>query len=94
MSNQRDIPLSALGIVAEAALGNQIWKVHQEWLFDTAPETSEEVLLNDAELGRKINCLLLAWMDQVFSREGVTKRAQEVVMTLAPTLEMQAGRVA
>jgi hypothetical protein len=52
------------------------------------------VLLNDAELGRKINCLLLAWMDQVFSREGVTKRAQEVVMTLAPTLEMQAGRVA
>jgi hypothetical protein len=32
--SQRDNPLSALGLVNEAALGNQLWKVHQEWLFD------------------------------------------------------------
>jgi hypothetical protein len=28
-------------------------------------------------------------MDQVLSREAVSERVQEVVMTLAPTLEMQ-----
>jgi hypothetical protein len=33
--SQRDNPLSALGWV-KAALGNQLWKVHQEWLFDRA----------------------------------------------------------
>jgi hypothetical protein len=92
--SDRDNPLSALGMVNEAALGNLLWKVHQEWLFDNTPETSDEVLLNEAELGRKINCLLLSWMDQVLSREGVNRRHQEVVMTLAPTMEMQAGRVA
>jgi hypothetical protein len=92
--SDRDNPLSALGMVNEAALGNQLWKVHQEWLFDNTPETSDEVLLNEAELGRKINCLLLAWMDQVLSREGVSKRGQEVVMALAPTLQMQRGNAA
>jgi hypothetical protein len=56
--------------------------------FDNTPETSDEVLLREADLGRKINYLLLAWMDPVLSREGVIRRHQEVVMTLAPTLEM------
>jgi hypothetical protein len=62
--------------------------------FDNTPETSDEVLLNEAELGRKINGLLLTWMDQVLSREGVSKRGQEVVMALAPTLQMQRGNAA
>jgi hypothetical protein len=31
--SERDNPLSALGLLNEAALGNQLWKVHQEWLF-------------------------------------------------------------
>jgi hypothetical protein len=44
--------------------------------FDNTPETSDEVLLREADLGRKINCLLLAWMDQVLSREGVDWRYQ------------------
>ncbi len=33
-------------------------------------------------------------MDQVLSREGVSKRGQEVVMALAPTLQMQRGNAA
>jgi hypothetical protein len=57
--SDRDNPLSVLGMVNEAALGSQLWKVHQEWQFENTPETSDEVLLNEAELGRKINCLLL-----------------------------------
>ncbi len=35
-----------------------------------------------------------AEVQRLFHREGLTKRAQEVVMTLAPTLEMQRGNAA
>jgi hypothetical protein len=89
MNDQRKSPMAALGMTSEAALGNQLWKLHQEWLFENSPATSEEVIQSDAELGHKVNCLLLTWIDQVLSREGVSDRAQEVVMTLAPTLQMQ-----
>jgi hypothetical protein len=94
MNDQRNSPLAALGIVNEAALGNQLWKAHQEWLFDNDPQTSEEALHNEADLGRTVNSVLLTWMDQVLSREGVSKRGQEVVMALAPTLQMQRGNAA
>ena len=93
MSDQ-ERPLRALGLANEAELGSQLWRLHQQWMYEDTPTSGDEVLAGQAALGRQVNQLLLGWMDRVLAREGVRKDQAEMLMTLAPTLEMARRRIA
>ena len=91
---KQERPLRALGLANEAELGNLLWKLHQQWMYEDNPSDSDEVLVSQAALGRQVNQLLLGWMDRVLAREGVRQDQAEMMMALAPTMEMARRRVA
>ena len=73
-------PLEPLGLASEARLGNELWKLHQQWMYEDNPKGGDEVLASQAALGRQVNQLLLGWMDRVLAREGVRKDQAEMLI--------------
>ena len=66
--SQTPVTPKALGLASEATLGNQLWAVHQAWLYEERPlETDDDVLVDQAMLGIKVNRLVQTWLEEVLS---------------------------
>ncbi len=41
---KQERPLRALGLANEAELGNLLWKLHQQWMYEDNPSDGDECL--------------------------------------------------